>query len=64
MKKKMSVTSQVQAKINGKQNFLPVDGLQALLSLLEGRKEIKRNSKRKTEFCREARIITVESLQK
>lgn len=63
-KKSVNFTGTSEKKINVRPNFLPVDSLQALLRLPEGRKEIKRNSKRKRRVCKEARIITVKSLQK
>lgn len=61
---RMNITSQMQVKIHVSLNFQPVDGLQALPRLPEGRKEIKRNPNREKYVSREARTITVETLQK
>lgn len=61
---KMRITSQLQVKIDVNLNFQPVDGLQVLPALPEGRKEIKRNPNREKCVCREASIITVETPQK
>ena len=58
---KMCITSQLQVKINVNLNFQPVDSLQVLPTLPEGRNEIKRNPNRGKCVCREARIITVET---
>lgn len=65
MDEKMSVTSQLQVKINVNLNFQPVHGLRALPRLPEGRKRNQKESKQEKKcVCWEVRIIPVETLQK
>lgn len=51
MGEKMSVTSQLQVKINVNLNFQPVHGLRALPRLPEGRKRNQKESKQEKKMC-------------